>query len=120
MEEGLGEERKVLDKQEQGDPRAGWNGCPGFGSQQVGPASVVAVPGHPKGWRGFSDLQADGDKGQNSKSKSVQQPARLSKPHAALVFGADLSFGAILHTQFSTLSADIAFLDRDKRQKEQG
>ena len=31
LEGGLGE-REVLDEQEQGDPRAGWNGCPGFGS----------------------------------------------------------------------------------------
>ena len=28
-------ETEVLDGQEQRDLRAGWNGCPGFGSQQV-------------------------------------------------------------------------------------
>ena len=35
LEDGLEKERKVLDKQGQGDARAGWTGCPGFGSQQV-------------------------------------------------------------------------------------
>ena len=43
----------------------------------------MPIPGHPKGWRGFSELEADGDKGQNSKSSVFHQPARLAPPRIA-------------------------------------
>ena len=78
------------------------------------------VPGHPKGWRAFSELKADGDKGQNATSKSVHQPARLTQPRAALIFLADFSFEAVFPTQQNTLSADLAFPDRDEGQKRHG
>ena len=40
--------KEVLEEKDKKDPRAGWNGCPGFGSQQV---RELALPDMQHGMR---------------------------------------------------------------------